>query len=191
MTNSVEPYIIGTQIRHIFSSNGTLKVSEIDSIVSGADAWLFNASHSLHYVLSENWSRIEPAKQDTRQIIQAAADAYLDVWSNKSVTIPWGIPCDRMEGSMYTGQGLANDTCNVGVPEGGTYPPNSNRRYVIDETVGSVNVLLTFETMSNAPDSHEFRVEGGKIRYVHTMTVCPKPNCGLDRPAILFQDIGF
>jgi hypothetical protein len=44
----------------------------------------------------------------------------------------------------------------------------TNRRYVIDETVGAVSVFLTFESL---PDSHEFRLEGGKLRYVHTLTV--------------------
>ncbi len=43
-----------------------------------------------------------------------------------------------------------------------------DRRYVIDETLGTVDIFLTFGSI---PDSHEFRVEKGKIRYVHTMSV--------------------
>jgi hypothetical protein len=44
----------------------------------------------------------------------------------------------------------------------------ANRRYVIDETIGSVDVFIDFASI---PDSHEFRVEKGKLRYVHTITV--------------------
>jgi hypothetical protein len=75
-----------------------------------------------------------------------------------------------MEGSAYTGKGTSTDSCNVGIPAG-KEPPNIDRRYVINESMGSVSVLCVFQTMANAPDSHEFRLQGGKIRYVHTMTV--------------------
>ncbi len=189
VTDPKNPYVIGTQIRH----NGTgalgyVRVALVDSIVSGPDAWLFNASHSLHYALSENWTTIAPEKRDSREALKDAADAYLDLWGNHTANattkVPWGTPCARLEGSLYTGKGFLNDTCNLGVPSGSS-PPNIDRRYVIDETKGSVSVLCTFQTMNNAPDSHEFRLEGGKLRYVHTMTVCPEANCGLKRPEAL------
>jgi hypothetical protein len=45
------------------------------------------------------------------------------------------------------------------------------RRYVIDEMLGSVDVLCNFESLGQMPDSHEIRVEGGKVKYVHTVTV--------------------
>jgi hypothetical protein len=99
-------------------------------------------------------------------VIQAAADAYCDIFSDKSVKVPWGTPCARLEGGAYTGRGSPDDSCNVGIPDGVRL---TNRRYVIDETVGAVDVMMTFG--SNLPDSHEFRVEGGKLRFVHTITV--------------------
>jgi hypothetical protein len=37
--------------------------------------------------------------------------------------------------------------------------------------VGSVDILCSFDSIGNYPDSHEFRLEGGKIKYVHTVTV--------------------
>ena len=94
------------------------------------------------------------------------------LWSQNATkpTVPWGVPCDRMEGSSYTGKGTSTDSCNVGIPAG-KEAPNIDRRYVIDESIGSVSVLCVFQTMANAPDSHEFRLESGKLRYVHTMTV--------------------
>ena len=48
---------------------------------------------------------------------------------------------------------------------------NGMRRYVIDEVTGSVDVLCQFDSLAAWPDSHEIRVEGGKVRYVHTVTV--------------------
>ncbi len=111
-------------------------------------------------------------RRDSRAVIQAAADAYLNLFKNGpgSVAVPWADNCRRLEGGLYTAPG---DTCNSGVPSGIDLV---NRRYVIDESLGTVDVFLTFGgTGSRLPDSHEFRVEGGKIRYVHTITVCPTP----------------
>ena len=57
------------------------------------------------------------------------------------------------------------------------------RRYVIDGSVGSVGVFLVFGGGgTRLPDSHEFRVEGRKIRYVHSVTKYWEVNCG-KRPA--------
>ena len=42
----------------------------------------------------------------------------------------------------------------------------------------AVTVVNHFGTNAE-PDSHTFRVEHGKIRYVHTITACKIANCGL------------
>jgi len=39
--------------------------------------------------------------------------------------------------------------------------------------MGTVVGLANFGAENGWPDSHTFRLEGGKIRYVHTLTVCP------------------
>ena len=57
------------------------------------------------------------------------------------------------------------------LPRGGSTNRNGMRRYVIDETVGSVDVLDAFDSLGNMPDSHEIRLEDGKVKYVHTVTV--------------------
>ncbi|KAK3311889.1 hypothetical protein B0H66DRAFT_614506 [Apodospora peruviana] len=176
------PYVIGTQL-HV--TNGS--ITKVETLVTDADDWLFNAQHTLVYALRESWETIPVDKRDTRQTIQAAADAYLDLFKkgNGSVAVPWADNCRRLEGGLYTAPG---DTCNDGVPSGVDLV---NRRYVVDETVGVVDVFLTFGN-NGLPDSHEFRIENGKIRYVHTLTVCSQPNCGFgDLPAILGEDIGF
>jgi hypothetical protein len=43
------------------------------------------------------------------------------------------------------------------------------RGYVIDETVGTVEAFGYFA--GAAPDTHDFRVENGLVRYVHAITV--------------------
>jgi hypothetical protein len=172
VTDPKNPYVIGTQLRFNESSGSGsgIVVTGIDSIVTTTGDWLFNASKTLSYVLRENWDTIDPDARSDRATLKAIADLYLDLWGNERSRVPWGAPCDRLEGSMYTGNGSATDSCAVGIPTG-PQPPVTDRRYVIDETVGSVSVLCKMGEMRDAPDSHEFRVEEGRLRYVHTMTV--------------------
>ena len=156
ITDAANPHVIGTQMRF---SDGSL--TKMETIVTSTGDWLFNPAGTLKYASPENWGPIDEAKRDTRAVIQAAADAYLDLFNDKSVKVPWGSPCARLEGGSYV-----QPSCNVGVPSG---IKNVNRRYVVDEVTGSCDVFFDFG--GNDPDSHEFRVEGGKLRYVHTMTV--------------------
>jgi hypothetical protein len=54
----------------------------------------------------------------------------------------------------------------------------TERKYVIDESLGAVAVFLKMGPKAR-PDAHIFRVESGKIRYVHTVTNCgADENCG-------------
>ncbi len=66
----------------------------------------------------------------------------------------------------------------------------TNRRYVIDETVGAVVIFHNFPWIDGGlpadpgtPSGQMFRVEGGKNRYIHELTVCTTPGCGRGRPA--------
>lgn len=163
IADSTQPHVIGTQIR----LEGD-KIAHIESVVTSEGDWLFNAANTLRYAQQETWDPIPEDKRDTRQVIQAAGDAYLDLFNDKSVQVPWGTPCRRLEGGAYTGTGSPDDTCNVGVPSGVALV---NRRYVVDEVLGTVDIFLNFGGEGGLPDSHEFRVEGGKLRYVHTLTV--------------------
>jgi hypothetical protein len=96
------PYVIGTQIRH--AEDG--KVREIDTIATTTNAWLFNATKTLEYVKQEKWDIIPEEKRDKREVIKAAGDAYMDMWSSDTahLQVPWGTPCVRLEGSAYTGR---------------------------------------------------------------------------------------
>ncbi len=106
--------MIGTQIRH---SAGDLSVHLIDLIVSTTGSWLFNSTRTLEYASRENWTLIDEGQRDTREALQGAADAYLDMWSDAGATdkVPWGMPCARLEGSVYTGNFLPTDSCKPGL----------------------------------------------------------------------------
>ena len=171
------PYVIGTQIRH--DAEG--KINSIDTIATTTGSWLFNASKTLEYIKKESWPLIPEAKWDSREVIQAAGDHYMDMWSSPDAhtKVPWGTPCVRLEGSAYTGKGLPDDSCTPGIPSNHSQAPNTHRRYVIDQEMGSVSIFCVWEHMMNAADNHEFRLENGKLRYVHTMTECGGKVCKL------------
>jgi hypothetical protein len=163
------PYVLGTQLR--FANH---KINKVDTVVTKPGDWLFNVTGYALYSPREAWSPIPAEAQDSRTALRAAADAYLDVFNNPNTTVPWGIPCVRLEGGLY-GDESANGTCGSYIPTG---VPITRRRYVVDEEMGSVDVLVDFG-QSAWPDSHEFRVEKGKLRYVHTLTHCGVANCGV------------
>ena len=179
ITDPAHPYVLGTLITAFGG-----QVGNVETLVTDHDkGWLFNAANTLKYDKAENWSEIPEADRDSRATIIAAANAYLDYFNDKTVTVPWGSPCERLEGGFYTGKGgpgvsAPDDSCNVGVPSGQKL---TNRRYVVDETLGAVAVWLTFGA-NDLPDVHTFRIEKGKIRYVHTITVCKTFNCGFKLP---------
>lgn len=172
-TDPSAPKVIGAQLWVVPESG---EITKIDRIVTTPGDWLFNATGTLYYSLREDWGVIPVEKRDSREVLKAAADSYFDIFKSANVSVPWGQPCARLEGGAYTGRGLPTDSCNVGVIQSYDMP---NRRYVIDETVGVVSILVEFGSIGNAPDSHEFRIEGGKLRFIHTMTYCEKkPMCG-------------
>ena len=173
ITDKTHPYVIGTRLR----VNGD-KIAEIESIVTDEDDWLFNAENYLRYSSAEDWSPIPAPQRDSRATLIAAANAYLDAFlEGKTDRVPWGLPCNRTEGGMRTGRGQPDDDCKVGVPSGVNIV---NRRFIADEETGAVVVFNTFG-QNGLPDTHLFRVEKGKLRFVHTLTVCTTPGCGFQQ----------
>jgi hypothetical protein len=176
ITNPEQPYVLASMIRGtgaIGSPVGT--IGGFDVITSTTKDWFFNAEKTLYYAQREDWAPIPEGQRNTREEIRAVADAYLDLFMDKSVEVPWGTPCARLEGSAYTGRGTPEDTCNVGVPEN---VEMADRRYVIDPVVGAAAVFLKMGQNARA-DAHVFRIEDGKIRYIHTITNCGEDeNCG-------------
>ncbi|HWL05450.1 MAG TPA: hypothetical protein VNQ99_11050 [Xanthobacteraceae bacterium] len=174
------PYVIHTRIEA--TTDG--KVSKMESVVTDEGDWTFGAAEHLAVTRNENWDEIPQDKRDTRTVIQAAADAYLDNWGDPDLPVPHGTPCARLEGRLNTGsKNPAGNTCDMGAfPEKLTV---GHRRYVIDESHGAVVVFHDFPWLDaglpkdpGTPASQMFRVENGKNRYIHEVTVCTTPKCG-------------
>jgi hypothetical protein len=178
------PYVIHTRIEA--TRDG--KVSRIESVVTDAGDWVFGAAEHLAVTRGENWGEIPADKRDARAVLQAAADAYLDNWGDPALPVPQGTPCYRLEGRINTGtRNPTGNACDMGA-----FPEKLNvthRRYIIDETIGAVSIFHDFPWIDaglpkdpGTPASQMFRVEGGKNRYIHEVTVCTTPQCGRARP---------
>lgn len=174
------PYVIHTRME---ATRGG-KVSKMESVVTDAGDWMFGAAEHLAVTREQKWDEIPKDKRDTRAVIQAAADAYLDNWGDPALPVPHGTPCARLEGRINTGsKNPEANSCNMGA-----FPQKlkvGHRRYVIDETLGAVSIFHNFPwldaglpTDPGTPASQMFRVEGGKNRYIHEVTVCTTPSCG-------------
>jgi hypothetical protein len=179
------PYVIHTRMET--TGNGK-KVSKMESVVTDAGDWVFGAAEHLAVTQKEKWDEIPKDKRDTREAIQAAADAYLNNWGEPTLPVPHGTPCSRLEGRISTAaRNPEGQTCTMGA-----FPQKLNvthRRYVIDETLGAVDIFHSFPWLDagipkdpGTPASQMFRVEGGKNRYIHEVTVCTSPGCGRARP---------
>ena len=174
------PYVIHTRIEA--TADG--KVAKMESVVTDAGDWVFGAAETLAVTRGETWDEIPADKRDTRAVIQAAADAYLDNWGDPELPVPHGTPCHRLEGRINTGtRNPEGNTCDMGA-----FPQKLNvahRRYLIDENFGAVVIFHDFPWIDaglpvdpGTPASQMFRVEGGKNRYIHEATVCTTPKCG-------------
>ena len=92
-----------------------------------------------------------------------------------------GIPCARLEGGAYTNpKGEPEASCTGGPPLEGSVKI-VNRRFIADLDMGTIVGLADFGQEIGWPDSHIFRLEDAKIRYVHTLTVYPN-GCALSSP---------
>jgi len=181
VTQASPQYVIGTRLS---VDNG--RITRIDSLVSKKGDWLFNANAYLKYSSREDWSAPALQARASMQELINAANSYLDLFSDKFVQTPWGSPCARLEGGAYTNRkGDPHATCEVGIPPGVLYIVN--RDYVVDVQQGVINVFCRFgNSASGMPDSHTFRIVGGRLRDVHTISINVNP----ERPSPQADDDG-
>jgi hypothetical protein len=175
---SKHPHVIHT--RMLFTDN---KISAIQSVVTDEGDWAFNAAGHLQWTKQEKWDAVPEDKRDSRTVIQAAGDAYLDSWGDGTVKVPYGTPCARLEGGAYTGGGSKASANTCKMPQFPQPFKVTNRRYVIDEEVGGLDVFNDFPFIDKTkpdgtPSSNFIRVERGTLRYIHEATVCATKNCG-------------
>ena len=178
VTNPAHPYVIGT---HLTIDDDV--ITSINSLVTDADDWLFNAGNFMKHAIQDDWNVLDREHRRSRDEMIAVANAYLDYFSDKTVPVPWGTPCRRLEGGLVTGKGTGDDSCNVDIPDGVSIV---DRRFVVDESRGALAALVTFGKNKLA-DAHLFRIIDGKIRAIHTLTVCKSFNCGFPVPDALKQ----
>jgi hypothetical protein len=165
VTDKTHPYVLGTRLRINHD-----KIAEIESMVTQPGDWLFNVDNYFKWSPNEDWGAIPPGQRDTRDTLVAAANAYLDAFLEQKLdAVPWGYPCNRTEGGLRTGKGVPEDGCQVGVPSGVNIVA---RRFLVDESIGAVVAFCNFG-VGGLPDTHLFRVEKGKLRFVHTLTHVP------------------
>ena len=174
VTEGDHQYVIGTRLTVEFG-----KITEIDSLVTDKDDWLFNADKYLKYSKLEDRSTLPPEKRRNRSYLIQSGNAYLDFFFDKTVVAPWGKPCARLEGGAYTlepfpGMPEAEEEpgCDIGIPDGSL--GIVSRSYVVDEELGVVNIFCRFgDAVNGMPDSHTFRLVDGKFRFIHTLSVAP------------------
>lgn len=170
-----KPYVV---IARVYVDAASSKINSIQSVVTKDGDWAFNAAGQLKADKAEKWDAIPDAKQDTRAVMKAAADAYLDSWGDGTVSPPFGNPCSRIEGGMATGS--TGNTCKM--PQFPKPFKVSNRRYIIDPAFGAIDIFNDFPFINKAkpdgtPSTNLYRIEGGKIRYIHELTVCTNKGC--------------
>ena len=174
------PYVIHTRME----ANEDGQVTVMESVVTDADDWVFGADVHLTHTSAEDWGPIPAGQRDTREVLQAAADAYINNWGDPDLPVPHGTPCARLEGRIYTDdRDPGGQTCTMGA-----FPQpisTGSRRYVIDETMGAVSIFHNFSWLDaglgpyhpGIPASQSFRVLDGMNRYIHEVTACLTPNC--------------
>lgn len=175
------PHVIHTRM---VLDESTGRATLIESVVTDRGDWLFNATGTLALNAQEDWSTpIPPDRRDTREVVRSLGDAYFDRFGNVSVVVPWGEPCYRLEGGLPARGEMRDGECVMVWPSSIVVP---YRRYVVDEEMGAVSLFVGFPGLDRTqgqlpmPDSHLFRVEGGKIRYCHTASACVTDGCGLN-----------
>jgi hypothetical protein len=158
VSDKADPYALGTRLR-------LRDRAEIEIMWSAPGYGGFDFDGYLKNSSAEDWGTIPAPERDTRATLESAANAYLDaLLAGKADVMPWGFPCNRT---------AADGSCQVGVPAGTVNI--ANRHFVVDETMGAVAVLCTFGVdpasgRIRTPDAHLFRVENGKVRFVHALT---------------------
>lgn len=168
-----KPYAVGTRAHQKFRG-------EVESMWTTSGYWGFDIDTYQKAWTTEAWGPIPEDRRATRKALESIANAYMDaLLEGKADVEPWGLPCKRT---------AADGSCQVGLPINAVNI--ANRHFVIDESIGAVVVLCTLGAAPasgriRTPDAHVFRVENGKIRFVHALMHLPQadvPNQG-QRPA--------
>jgi len=161
VANTSPQYVLGARLKVKED-----KISEINLVVTKDSDWGFNAKSYLSASSSKREDTVWAAPgYIPREELRAGAYAYFAYFGDKTVEVPWGIPCTRVEGGMSTGDSPTS-TCNVGVPDVKVDPAGIT--YLADVDYGMVVLFLYF----GGADSHMFKIlpSPTRYRYIHTLT---------------------
>ena len=145
------------------------------------------------YVNNEGWRSLSEDEQDGWEGLEGVAGGWLD-WlggGNTSNTTSgggndngsekggesedeiekrlWGRPCSRLDGGVYTAAAKEGESCVQGakVQGEGEGKGITERKFLVDDSVGAVSVLARDGSLGGAPCVFEFRIVRGKLKYVH------------------------
>lgn len=177
--------LLGAQIHFNMSTTDArlTRVRRLDVVYVGEGDWkMENFTAAAARVEGEDWGALSRGAQDTPETLEAVAEAYLDFLGGAAgdaagggngtagaAAVPWGRPCARLEGSVYT---AGEESCAEGLslPSEGGAEGITERTYVMDASVGSVSVVARDGSLGGAPTVLELRVLQGELRYVHQFT---------------------
>lgn len=170
-------YMYGSQVRFSITREAPRPtVARMDVVIAGGDDWqmegVAGAGEMVGNLEREDWGALSRGMQDTRETLEAVAGRYLDLLGSggegddeETPDVPWGRPCARLEGGVYTAVDDSED-CLKGLREAGVAGV-TDREFVVDESVGAVSVLARDGSLGGAPSAFQFRVVEGQLRYVH------------------------
>ncbi|KAL2188115.1 hypothetical protein L209DRAFT_778035 [Thermothelomyces heterothallicus CBS 203.75] len=158
------------------------RASLIESVVTDEGDWLFNATGTLELNAGEVWDEILPEEEEEER---AATPAERGGAVGGRAVLP------ARGGAWRRGARWVRDgECVMAFPSRIVVP---YRRYVVDVTLGAASLLIGLpgldRTQGDAPmpDSHLFRVEHGKIKYIHTASACVVEGCDLNATSLSWR----
>ena len=161
----------------------------VESIVTTPDDWLFNATGTLTLTTGEGaagagrdplsgaGSLARSGASAGRRVLRPVRQRQRGWCRGARRATGWRAGWLAARGEMVDGGCVMAWPSRIVVPY---------RRYVVDLVLGVVSVFVGFPGLDRTqgraamPDSHLFRVEGEKIRFVHTASACVVDGCGLN-----------
>jgi hypothetical protein len=138
------------------------EISEAEAIITRDGDWLFDSDGFLGSA-DQSWDLLPEEQRTSRDDLIAAARAYYDIFNDPSVVVPFGDPCERLEG------GTGPVGCTVGIPDGVVI---GDRRFYADVEAGiSAGIGLFGSDSAGLLDIHFYQMFSDEIRHVHSMTV--------------------